>query len=259
MGRHSGKTAIVTGAAQGLGRAVASRLAAEGASVMVVDRSADLCQAIVADIQADGGTVRAFAANLETYEGNAAMVGQVLDYAGSIDIAVFNVGGTIWAQPLWEYQPQQIEQELARSLWPTVWGCYAVLPNMLERGRGAIVNIGTAATRWSLRVPYAAAKGGVHALTAALSRDLADTEVRVNCVSPGALAVQDRITPRNSTAQSDRQRAWRDEAYQQSVRDTPLGRPGTPEEVVGAVSFLASDEASYITGQTLFVAGGAIG
>lgn len=259
MLRHSGKSALVTGAAQGLGRAIAYRLAQEGAMVALVDRSEELCSATLAEIGALGGRAYALSADLQTHAGNVHVVEQILKRTRSIDIAVFNVGGTIWAQPLWEYQPSQIEDEISRSLWPTLWGCHAVIPEMLRQNSGSIVNIGSAATRWSLRAPYAAAKGGVHALTTALARDLSHSPVRINCVSPGALAVQDRLTPRNLDIQTEQQQSWRQQAYDQSVRDTPLGRAGSTDEVAGAVSFLASNDASYITGQVLFVAGGAIG
>jgi dihydroxycyclohexadiene carboxylate dehydrogenase len=259
MGKHTGRVALVTGAAQGLGRAVAVRLAAEGARVALVDRTPQLCSAVMEEITASGGVAIVLGGDLQTYSGNAEVVNEIVRQYGEIDVAVFNVGGTIWAQPFWEYLPEQIEAEIDRSLWPTIWGCYCVVPVMLGQGRGAIVNIGSTATRWALRAPYAAAKGGVHALTAALARDLAHTPLRVNCVSPGALETQDRITPRNPGALDDVQKVWRTRAYEQSLRDTPMGRAGNPVEVAGAVSFLASEDASYMTGQVMYVAGGAIG
>jgi dihydroxycyclohexadiene carboxylate dehydrogenase len=254
-----GKIAIVTGAAQGVGRAVARRLAERGATVAMIDRSEELCTAAQEEIQQAGGRTITIGADLETYEGAQAMVRRTIDKFGVIDIVVNNVGGTIWAKPLWEYSPDEIRAEIARSLWPTLWCCREVAPVMRQQRSGAIVNIGSAATRWMLRVPYSAAKGGVHALTVTLARELADRGVRVNCVSPGALVTQDRITPRNPTPLSEQEQAWRQEAYDQSLGDTPQGRPGSPNDVASAVCFLASDEAAYITGQVLFVAGGAIG
>ena len=259
MTRHAGKIALVTGAAQGLGRAIARRLASEGAVVMLADRSVDVCAAALREIEQSGSRASAVGADLETHAGAQHAVHQTLAHFGAIDIAVHNVGGTIWSRPFWEYSAEQIEAEISRSLWPALWGCHAVVPVMRHQGRGAIVNIGSAATRWALRVPYSAAKGGVHALTVALARDLADGPVRVNCVSPGALTAQDRITPRNPNPLAADEQVWRQQAYDQSLHDTPQCRAGSPEEVTGAVSFLASDDASYITGQVLFVAGGAIG
>lgn len=259
MNRLEGKIAIVTGAAQGVGRAVARRLAGQGAIVVLADRTDDLCTQAVEEIERSGGRAISVGANLETQVGAQDLVNRTLDRFGVVDIAVHNVGGTIWAQPFWEYTPDQIEAEISRSLWPTLWGCHAIVPAMRRQGYGSIVNIGSAATRWTLRVPYAAAKGGVHALTTTLARDLADSGVRVNCVSPGALATDDRITQRNPTPLTAQQESWRREAYSQSLRDTPQSRAGTTDEVAAAVCFLTSDEASYITGQVLFVAGGAIG
>ena len=259
MNRHAGKIALVTGAAQGLGRAIARRLAGEGATVVLADRSADVCAAALQEIEQAGGRAMAVGANLETHAGALHVVQQALENFGAIDIAVHNVGGAIRSRPFWEYSPEQLEAEISRSLWPTLWGCHAVVSVMREQGRGAIVNIGSAATRWALRVPYSAAKGGVHALTVSLARDLADGPVRVNCVSPGALTAQDRITPRNPAPLTEQEKAWRQQAYDQSLHDTPQARLGAPDEVAGAVSFFASDDASYITGQVMFVAGGAIG
>jgi dihydroxycyclohexadiene carboxylate dehydrogenase len=259
MGRHAGKVAIVTGAAQGLGRAIARRLAAEGATLVLADRSAGVCAAALQEIAQAGGRAVAIGANLETQAGALQVVQEALARFGAIDIAVHNVGGTIWARPFWEYSPEQVEAEISRSLWPTLWGCHAVVPVLHQQGHGAIVNIGSSATRSSLRVPYAAAKGGVHALTVSLARDLAGSGVRVNCVSPGALTAEQRITARNPHPLSPQEQTWRQRAYGESLQDTPEGRPGTPDEIAGAVSFFASDDASYITGQVMFVAGGAVG
>jgi dihydroxycyclohexadiene carboxylate dehydrogenase len=130
---------------------------------------------------------------------------------------------------------------------------------MLRQRRGAIVNIGSAATRGIYRVPYAAAKGGIHAITAALAMELGATGVRINCVSPGGVENPGRLIPRNPNPPSEAEKAWRQEVIAQTRRDTPMGRYGSADEIAAAVCFLASDDASYMTGQVLWLAGGGIG
>ena len=252
----SARIALITGAAQGLGRAVARALASDGFTLVLVDRDAALCAAALDDVEGAGGAGCAFGTDLETHEGASASVAFALDRFGKLDVAVNNVGGAIRAKPFWEFTPDEIRAEISRSLWPTLWGCRAQIPAMLDRG-GAIVNIGSAATRWMWRVPYSTAKGGVEALTFSLGRELAPRGVRINCVAPGALGVPDRITPRMTGPVSDEDQQWRRRAQEQSVADTPMGRVGQLDEVASAVRYLASDAASYITGQTLHVAGGA--
>jgi dihydroxycyclohexadiene carboxylate dehydrogenase len=225
----------------------------------LVDRTAELGAAALEEILAAGGRAAALGADLETWDGAQAAVNRAQELFGPLDVAVHNVGGTIWAKPFWEYAAEEMQAEISRSLWPTLYGCRAAVPAMLAHGSGAIVNIGSAATRWTYRVPYSAAKGAVHALTVSLARELAQSGVRVNCVSPGALENADRITARNPQPPGERDVAWRRAAYDQSLAATPMGRLGRADEIADAVCFLASDEASYVTGQVLFVAGGETG
>lgn len=257
-GRFAGKIAVVTGAAQGIGFATAQRLGREGATVVVADRAEQATREAFSRLRAEAVDAHPAIYDLEQQTGAAALYNAVSDKFGRIDVAVHNVGGTIWAKPYWEYTPDEIVAEINRSLWPTLWCCHAVLPHMRAAGRGAIVNIGSVATRGVNRVPYAAAKGGVAALTAALSLELGDCGIRVNCVAPGGVNVT-RVTPRNTAPPSDADRKGFGEVMEQTLRDTPLGRFGEPEELAAAICFLAADEASYITGQTLYVAGGGIG
>ncbi|HEY4065951.1 MAG TPA: 1,6-dihydroxycyclohexa-2,4-diene-1-carboxylate dehydrogenase [Burkholderiaceae bacterium] len=255
----AGKVAIVTGAAQGLGRDVALRLAREGAAVIVADHDERHCHAVVREIVAQAGTAQAFVADLEAAEGARRLVAQAIGAFGRVDIAVHNVGGTIWSKPFWEYEERQIEKEINRSLWPTLWGCHAVIPHMIERGSGAIVNIGSVAVKSRFRVPYAAAKGGVHAMTVCIAHELRDCGVRINCVAPGGIDAGVRKIPRNPDPLSRAELAYKTEMTAETHATTPLGRYGRPEEVSSAVCYLASDEASYITGQVLYVAGGGHG
>jgi len=256
--RFAGKIAVVTGAAQGIGLAAAIRLGREGATVVVVDRAEQATREAVSRLRAEAIDAHSAIHDLEQQAGAVDLYQAVSENFGRIDIAVHNVGGTIWAKPFWEYSPEEIVAEINRSLWPTLWCCHAVLPYMRAAGRGSIVNIGSVATRGINRVPYAAAKGGVAALTAALSLELGDCGIRVNCVAPGGVNVT-RVTPRNAATPSDADRKGLGEVMEQTLRDTPLGRFGEPEELAAAICFLAADEASYVTGQTLFVAGGGIG
>ncbi|MDO8278500.1 MAG: 1,6-dihydroxycyclohexa-2,4-diene-1-carboxylate dehydrogenase [Burkholderiaceae bacterium] len=255
--RFKDKIAIVTGAAQGVGKATAMRMAAEGASVVLVDRAVEPCQAVLAQITQAGGRAICVNADLQTHAGAVQMVQQALAFGGRIDVSVHNVGGTIWFKPFWEYQPEEIEQEVSRSLWPALWCCREVIPVMRKQGRGAIVNVGSPVTRGGVyRVPYAASKGGVHAMTVCMANELGDSGVRVNCVAPGALDNADRVVPRNPNPLSEAEKGWVKEMYGRTVAEIPLHRLGRAEEVAAAICFVAADEASYMTGQVISAAGG---
>src|SRR5258707_5251483 len=194
-GRFVGKIGIVTGAAQGIGKAVALRMAREGGTVVLVDRS-ELVREVTEQIENDGGQAVAVIADLERYAGATMTVDVARQRFGKIDILLNNVGGTIWAMPYTEYAEHQIEAEIRRSLFPTLWCCRAVLPVMLSAGGGAIVNVSSIATRGINRVPYAAAKGGVNAITAWLALEYAHYRIRVCGVLPGGIDVRTRRTPR---------------------------------------------------------------
>ena len=256
--RFAGKIAVVTGAAQGIGFATARRLGREGATVVVADRAELATRDAVERLRAEAVDAHTAIHDLEKQAGAVELYAATRADFGRIDVAVHNVGGTIWAKPYWEYTPEEIVAEINRSLWPTLWCCHAVLPHMRASGYGSIVNIGSVATRGINRVPYAAAKGGVAALTAALSLELGTCGIRINCVAPGGVDVV-RVTPRNTAPPSEADLKGFAEIYEQTLRDTPLSRFGEPDELAAAICFLAADEASYITGQTLFVAGGGIG
>src|SRR5258708_873493 len=168
--RFENKVVIVTGAAQGIGRGVAMGVAAEGGTLLAVDRS-DLVTDVVAEIKSGGGSAAAFQADLETFVGAKSVVAEALAKFERVDVLINNVGGTIWAKPFEHYEEAQIEAEVRRSLFPTLWCCRAVLPTMIEQRRGVIVNVSSVATRGIHRVPYSAAKGGVNAMTAALAME----------------------------------------------------------------------------------------
>jgi len=257
-GRFACKVAVVTGAAQGIGRTVALRIAAESGVLTMVDRS-PLVEQVQHEAEAVGAEAIAIIADLETFSGATAAIAGALERFGRIDILVNNVGGTIWAKPYAEYAEAQIEAEIRRSLFPTLWCCRAVLPGMLERRAGVIINVSSVATRGVNRVPYAAAKGGVNAITASLAMEYAAHGIRVCGVAPGGTEAPPRRIPRNAEEPSVQEREWHRQVIDQTVSSSLMKRYGTTEEQAAAVLFLASDEASYITGVTLPVAGGDLG
>lgn len=247
--RFDNKVVLVTGAAQGIGRRVAERLIDEGATLVLVDRSE-----LVHELKQD--KVITLTADLEQYQGAEAAANTALEHFGRIDVLINNVGGTIWTRPFEHYEPAQIEKEVQRSLFPTLWCCRAVLPSMLAQGQGAIVNISSIATRSVNRVPYGAAKGGVNALTACLAFETAERGIRVNAVAPGGTDAPQRKIPRNTETPSDEEQRWYQEIVDQTVDSSLMKRYGTLDEQAAAILFLASDEASYITGTVLPVGGG---
>lgn len=247
--RFDNKVVLVTGAAQGIGRRVAERLIDEGATLVLVDRSE-----LVHELKQD--KVITLTADLEQYQGAEAAANTALEHFGRIDVLINNVGGTIWTRPFEHYEPAQIEKEVQRSLFPTLWCCRAVLPSMLAQGQGAIVNISSIATRSVNRVPYGAAKGGVNALTACLAFETAERGIRVNAVAPGGTDAPQRKIPRNTETPSDEEQRWYQEIVAQTLDSSLMKRYGTLDEQAAAILFLASDEASYITGTVLPVGGG---
>ncbi len=258
--RFQNKVVIVTGAAQGIGRGVALNVAAEGGSVLAVDRS-DLVNDVVAEITAAGGVAAPFQADLETYAGAQAVVAEALARFKRVDVLINNVGGTIWAKPFEHYEEAQIEAEVRRSLFPTLWCCRAVLPTMIAQQSGVIVNVSSVATRGMHRAPYSAAKGGVNALTAALAMENAQHGIRVNATAPGGTDAPPRRVPRNlqQVEQTAQETAWYQVVIDQTIDSSLMHRYGTIDEQVAPILFFASDEASYVTGSILPVAGGDLG
>ena len=259
--RFQGKVVLVTGAAQGIGRGVALRIAAEGGQVLAVDRS-DIVDEVVAQIREAGGAAAAAQADLETYAGAQHVVAQCLARFGRVDVLVNNVGGTIWAKPYEHYEEQQIEAEIRRSLFPTLWCCRAVLPHMVERQQGVIVNVSSVATRGVHRVPYSAAKGGVNALTASLAMEHTKNGIRINATAPGGTDAPPRRVPRNqapASAPTAIETQWYQGVIDQTKDSSLMHRYGTIDEQVAPILFFASDESSYITGSVLAVAGGDLG
>ena len=259
--RFKGKVAVVTGAAQGIGQMVAVNLAKEGGRVALIDRS-EIVNETCEDIVKEGLDGIAIEADLENYADCDRVMHEAVKHFGRIDILINNVGGTIWAKPFVHYEENQIEAEIRRSLFPTMWCCRAVLPIMVKQNSGTIVNVSSIATRGINRVPYAAAKGGVNALTASLAFECAEQNIRVCAVAPGGTEAPPRRVPRNLAtkgALSAQEKKWWREVEEQTKSSSLMKRYGTLEEQAASILFFASDEASYITGLTLPVGGGDLG
>jgi dihydroxycyclohexadiene carboxylate dehydrogenase len=255
--RFDNRVAVITGAAQGIGRRVAERMAAEGGRLVLVDRS-ELVHELKDEL---GGQteVLTLTADLEQYADCQRVMAEAKARFGRIDILINNVGGTIWTKPFEHYAENEIEAEVRRSLFPTLWCCHAALPAMLEQQQGVIVNVSSIATRGVNRVPYGAAKGGVNALTACLAFENGERGIRVNAVAPGATEAPPRRIPRNTAEKGEQEKLWYEQIYKQSIDSSLMKRYGTMDEQAGAILFLASDDASYITGVVLPVGGGDLG
>ena len=255
--RFAGKSMVVTGAAQGIGRQVALEAAADGARLTLVDRS-PLVQHVMKQINASHGQGSAIAveADLETWSGNEQAMARANSVYGAIDVVVNNVGGAIWMRPFQHFDESQLTAEINRSLYPALFGCRAALPYMLEQGRGAIVNVSSIATKGINRVPYSAAKGAVNALTVSLAFELGTKNIRVNAVAPGGTTASPRQIARGGDTLSAQDRIWMQQVVDQTVQSSYMKRYGLLREMSAAVLFLASDAASYITGTVLPVGGG---
>ena len=262
--RLKDKVCIVTGSGQGIGRATARRLGEEGGTIVVADRVDESATRTVSELRENGVEALKVLADVGSLTGAQDMMDQVVKQYGRIDVLVNNVGGTIWAQPYHKYTEKQVNHELERTLYPTMWCCLAVLPIMMEQQSGSIVNLGSQSPRGLHRLPYAVGKGGIFALTKVLSMEYGSYRIRVNAVSPGGTAVPDRITSRlqireGEMAEEDdseeatmyRRQMGEDIRNQQAIK-----RSGLPEEQAATIAFLASDDASFITGQVINCSGG---
>jgi benzoate/toluate 1,2-dioxygenase reductase subunit len=255
-GRFAGKVVLVTGAAQGIGEQTARRIAAEGGTLVLADRS-ELVKELADELTSGGPQALAVTVDLEHAEGAHALVQQALTTFGRIDVLINNVGGAINFKPFTEFTDAEIRAEVDRSLMTTLYTCRAALPPMVQRGRGIIVNVSSAATRGIRRIPYSAAKGGINAITASLALEYADAGIRVVATAPGGTQAPPRRIARGTPEPTtDTERAWFQDHIDQTIGSSLMKRYGTLDEQAAAICFLASDEASYITGTVLPVAGG---
>jgi 2-hydroxycyclohexanecarboxyl-CoA dehydrogenase len=242
MGRLDERIAIVTGAGQGIGRAIAHKLAGEGATVVVTDIDEEAARQAADGL---GGASIGLHADVTDRATVDAMVRTVMERFGRIDVLVNNAG---WdkGEAFLDSEPATWDRILQINLYGVFNTLKAVLPVMVEQGSGRVVNLGSDAGRVgsSGEAVYAAAKGGVIAFTKAMAREMARHQVNVNCVSPGPTD-----TALFASMGGDKLR----EALTKAI---PFRRLGQPEDVANTVAFLASDEASFLTGQTVSVSGG---
>ncbi len=240
----------MTGSGQGIGFATALRLGLEGARIVIADLSEESAAAAVEELSLRGIEAVPVAGDLTRYESAQRMV-EVCEAAfGAIHVLVNNVGGTIWKKPFWYYKEDEIRLEVERSFWPPLWCSRAVIPVMRRTG-GAIVNVGSNATEGVYRIPYSASKGAVSALTTSLANELVDLGIRVNCVEPGATDVLDRRVQRNTRPMSAEESEWEKQFMMLIGHEGLIERSATVEEQASVIAFLASDDASHVTGETI--------
>lgn len=256
------KVCVVTGAGQGIGRAAVRRLGAEGGRIVVADRVEEAAATAVRELHEAGVEAARAVVDVATLKGAQELMQAALAAYGRIDVLVNNVGGTIWIKPFHLYTEDEVKLELERSLHPTLWCCLAVLPVMMRQRSGSIVNVGSQSVRGLYRLPYAAGKGGIAALTKVLAMEYGNCGIRVNTVAPGGTEIHDRVTPRlmirpgELAAEGPDMDRYRAEMAADIRSQQALRRRGRPDEQAAAIAFLASDDAGFITGQVVNCSGG---
>ena len=262
--RLKDKVCIVTGAGQGIGRAAARRLGQEGGKIIVADRVDASASEVTTELRDHGVEATKVLVDLATHAGAQQLMTKAKEAYGRIDVLVNNVGGTIWIKPYHLYTEEEVKQELERSLFPTLWCCLAVLPIMMEQKSGSIVNLGSQSTRGLYRVPYATSKGGIVTLSKVLAMEYGRYGIRINTMAPGGTDISDRVTSREfikpgvmaNTIAKEAAEDYRREMAEDIRNQQALRRRGLPEEQAAAIAFLASDDASFITGQIINCSGG---
>jgi len=255
--RLAGKAVIVTGGANNIGRGIALGFAAEGARVLIADIDEERARRVAAEA---GGEAAAHRTDVSSWDSTQAMAARAIELFGRIDVLVNCAGGTI--DRLFLEKPRaEWEREVAINFWGFINCCRAVLDQMVEQRSGAVVSISSDAGRmgeWRETV-YSGTKAGIIAMSKSLAREMGSKGIRLNVVCPG-------FTPGPKDAGGDfgegsmwsgkQGEQFPDELLEKVAKTYPLRRLGRPDDIAPAVLFLASDAASYITGQTLSVSGG---
>ena len=244
------KTAIITGAGRGIGEGIALALGREGANVVVNDRNLDNANEVVNKIISEGGKAMAFQADVTNKVSLDAMVDAAVKKYGSLDIWVNNAGIESLPSLLKDIPEEQWDRTLSVNLKGVFFGCQAAIPQMMKQGKGRIINIGSSAgKRMSFfgSADYTGSKHGVTGLTLHLAWELADSQITVNTIMPGAT-----LTP---LAEEGTTPEYREMVTKRLI---PLGRWCTTDDIAGAVIYFASDRADMVTGQLLDVDGGAM-
>jgi 2-hydroxycyclohexanecarboxyl-CoA dehydrogenase len=250
MTRFQNKTAVVTGGGGGIGTAVCQRLAAEGAKVAIFELNPEAAEKVVAAIRAAGGTAEAFKCDITDRASVDAAVAAAEASLGPISVLVNNAGWDMF-KPFVKTAPTDWAKIVAINLTGAMHMHHAILPGMVERKYGRIVNVASDAARVgsSGEAVYAACKGGLVSFSKTLAREHARHGITVNAVCPG---------PTNTAMLSDvaATAANPDKLIEAFTRAIPLGRLGQPNDLAGAIAFMASDDAAFVTGQVLSVSGG---
>lgn len=252
--RLAGKVAIVTGSGQGIGKAMAMRMAGAGAAVVVNGRDPGKIQDVVNEIKALGGKAMGRAADVSKRSEVRELVDAARKEFGQVDILVNNAIARRRAPSFLDMTDEDWDVVLATGLKGTFNCIQAVAPQMMERRYGKIINIsstsgiGGSAGPGECNINYAAAKAGIIQLTRSFAREFGPYGINVNCISPGSIQTAESLTKRNPEAATEHT------AYRAKV--AVLGRMGQPEEIADLTVFLASDESSFITGQTIVADGG---
>ncbi len=250
MGVLNNRVVIVTGAAGGIGSALCRRFVAEGARVAVLDLNHVRAVELAAALSSDGVAARAYGLDISDIAAVYGVVASVEDELGPIDVLVNNAGWDL-AGPFVDSDPELWSKIIAVNLTGPLNMHHAVLQGMTSRGRGRIVNISSDAGRVgsSGESVYSACKGGIISFSKTMARELARKQINVNVVCPGPT---DTALFRDFAGEGEAG----DKLRAALTRSIPFGRLGQPEDVVGAVLFLASDDAAFVTGQVISVSGG---